>query len=175
MLFTYLHLAGYPEVARELLAREVTGVAYETVQLADGSLPLLTPMSEIAGRLAPQVGAHFLERPNGGRGVLLGGVAGVAPARVVILGAGTVGSGAADLLIGAVLVPGGRAPQIVSEDLVAGMQPRSVIVDVAVDQGGCVETTRETSHDDPVYDRSRRRALRGGQHGRQYRALPRTR
>lgn len=200
VLFAYLHLAGYPDVARELLAREVTGVAYETVQLGDRSLPLLTPMSEIAGRLAPQVGARFLERTSGGRGVLLGGVAGVAPARVVVLGAGTVGCAAAriavgmqatvtvlnrsldrlravdeldrgrlvtvaltraavaravaeaDLLIGAVLVPGGRAPQIVPEELVAEMQPGSVIVDVAVDQGGCVATTRETSHDDPVYD-----------------------
>ena len=200
-LFTYLHLAAYPEVAAELVAREVTGIAYETVQRADGSLPLLVPMSEVAGRMAPQVGARFLEREPGGRGVLLGGVPGVAPARVVVLGAGTVGWQAgriaagmgadvrmvnrdvarlqridevavgrvttyasnqaaverlvadADLLIGAVLVPGGRAPVLVSEAMVRAMRPGSVIVDIAVDQGGCVATTHETSHADPVYER----------------------
>ncbi len=198
-LFTYLHLAAYPEVAIALLAAGTTGVAYETVQNADGSLPLLAPMSEVAGRLAPQMGAHFLERHNGGRGVLMGGSPGVRPAKVVVLGAGNVGWNAAwiaagmeaevvlidkdldrlrfvdqihkgrimtsasnrgaieraivdaDLVIGAVLVAGGRAPIIVTDDLVRAMKPRSVIVDVAVDQGGCIATTRETTHDDPAY------------------------
>lgn len=198
-LFTYLHLAAYPEVAHALLAAKTTAVAYETVQLPDGSLPLLAPMSEVAGRLAPQMGAHFLERHNGGRGVLMGGSPGVRPAKVVVLGAGNVGWNAAwiaagmeaevvlidknldrlrfvdqihrgrimtaasnrgaieravldaDLVIGAVLVAGGRAPVVVSGDLVAAMKPRSVIVDVAVDQGGCIATTRETTHDDPTY------------------------
>jgi alanine dehydrogenase len=200
VLFTYLHLAAYPEVATALLDRGVTGVAYETVQLDDGSLPLLAPMSEVAGRMAVQIGAHFLERHNGGRGVLLGGAPGVRPGRVVVLGAGNVGWNAAqiaagmeadvslldldltrlrwidqihwgrittvasnrgsveravaeaDLVIGAVLVPGGRAPTVVTEDMVRGMLPRSVIVDVAVDQGGCVETIHETTHADPVYE-----------------------
>jgi alanine dehydrogenase len=199
-LFTYLHLAAYPHVAAELVAREVTGIAYETVQRASGALPLLAPMSEVAGRMAPQVGAHFLERAPGGRGVLLGGVPGVAPAHVVVLGAGTVGWNAgriaagmgadvrvvnravdrlrvidevatgrvttyasnraaierlvvdADLVIGAVLVPGGRAPVLVTEEMVRAMRPGAVIVDIAVDQGGCVATTHETSHADPVYE-----------------------
>ncbi|MEY2569378.1 MAG: alanine dehydrogenase [Actinomycetota bacterium] len=199
VLFTYLHLAAYPRVARALLDAGTTAIAYETVQLANGALPLLAPMSEVAGRMATQVGAHWLERENGGRGVLLGGAPGVRPARVVVLGAGNVGWNAAwiaqgmeaevvlldknldrlrfvdqihrgrimtlasnrgtversvaeaDLVIGAVLVPGGRAPMVVTEDMVRGMKPASVIVDVAVDQGGCVETTRETTHDDPVY------------------------
>ena len=199
VLFTYLHLAAYPDVASALLAAGTTGVAYETVQTPDGALPLLAPMSEVAGRMAAQVGAHYLERPGGGRGVLMGGAPGVRPARVVVLGAGNVGWNAAwisqgmeaevqlldrnldrlrwvdqihrgrimtlasnrgtveravadaDLVIGAVLVPGGRAPQIVSEELVAAMKPGSVIVDTAVDQGGCVATTHETSHSDPVY------------------------
>jgi alanine dehydrogenase len=199
VLFTYLHLAAYPDVAAALLAAGSTALAYETVQLADGSLPLLAPMSEVAGRMATQVGAHYLESPHGGRGVLLGGAPGVRPARVVVLGAGNVGWNAAwiaqgmqaevvlldrnldrlrwvdqihqgrimtlasnrgaiertvaeaDLLIGAVLVAGGRAPRVVTEDMVAGMRPGAVIVDVAVDQGGCVETTHETTHDDPVY------------------------
>ena len=198
-LFTYLHLAAYPAVADALLSAGTTAIAYETVQLADGSLPLLAPMSEVAGRLAPQMGAHFLERHNGGRGVLMGGSPGVRPAKVVVLGAGNVGWNAAwiaagmeaevvlidknldrlrfvdqihrgrimtaasnrgaieravidaDLVIGAVLVAGGRAPVVVGEDLVEQMKPRSVIVDVAVDQGGCIATTRETSHDDPTY------------------------
>jgi alanine dehydrogenase len=198
-LFTYLHLAAYPNVANALLSAGTTSFAYETVQLADGSLPLLAPMSEVAGRLAPQMGAHFLERHNGGRGVLLGGVTGVRPARVVVLGAGNVGWSAAsiaagmqaevvvidknlerlryidqihqgrvttlasnrgaiersvaeaDLVIGAVLVAGGRAPIVVSEDMVRSMKKGAVIVDVAVDQGGCVATTRETTHKDPVY------------------------
>ncbi len=199
-LFTYLHLAAYPDVAKALLAAGTTALAYETVQLDTGALPLLAPMSEVAGRLAPQQGAHFLERHKGGRGVLMGGAPGVRPAKVVVLGAGNVGwnaawiaagmeaevvlvdknldrlrwvdqihkgriitlasnrgaieraVGDADLVIGAVLVPGGRAPVVVSEEMVRGMRPRSVIVDVAVDQGGCIETTRETTHDDPVYE-----------------------
>ena len=198
VLFTYLHLAAYPEVGEALLEAGTTAVAYETVQLEDGSLPLLAPMSEIAGRLAAQVGAHLLERPHGGRGVLIGGCTGVRPARVVVLGAGSVGWNAAriaagmdaevflldrspvklrelepsrqgrmvtlvsnntlierlvpdaDLLIGAVLLPGGRAPTLVSEELVKRMQPGSVIIDVAIDQGGCIATSRETTHTDPV-------------------------
>jgi alanine dehydrogenase len=200
VLFTYLHLAAYPDVADALLERKVTGVAYETVQLTTRALPLLAPMSEVAGRMATQVGAHFLERENGGRGVLLGGVPGVRPARVVVLGAGNVGWNSAwiaqgmeaevllldknldrlrfvdqihqgrivtlasnrgaveravanaDLVIGAVLVPGGRAPRVVTESMVRGMKPGSVIVDCAVDQGGCVETIHETTHADPVYE-----------------------
>jgi len=198
-LFTYLHLAAYPEVAKALLAAKTTALAYETVQLADGSLPLLAPMSEVAGRLAPQMGAHFLECHNGGRGVLMGGAPGVRPAKVVVIGAGNVGWNAAwiaagmeaevvlidknldrlrwvdqihkgrimtlasnrgaiersvadaDLVIGAVLVAGGRAPVVVSEDLVEAMKPRAVIVDVAVDQGGCIETIHETTHEEPTY------------------------
>ncbi len=201
VLFTYLHLAAYPEVADALLAHKVTGIAYETVQAADASLPLLAPMSEVAGRMAAQIGAHFLERPNGGRGVLLGGAPGVQPARVVVLGAGNVGWNAAwmaagleaevnlldrnvdrlrhvdqiqmgrittlasnrgtvervvadaDLVIGAVLVPGGRAPVVVTEELVRAMKPGAVIVDIAIDQGGCVETSHETTHQDPVFER----------------------
>jgi alanine dehydrogenase len=201
VLFTYLHLAAYPDVARGLLANGVTGVAYETVQLANGDLPLLAPMSEVAGRMATQVGAHFLEREAGGRGVLLGGVPGVRPARVVVVGAGNVGWNAAwiaagmeaevvlldknvdrlrwvdqihrgriltlasnrgsveravadaDLVIGAVLVPGGRAPTVVTDDMVRNMKPRAVVVDVAIDQGGCVEGIHETTHDDPVFER----------------------
>ncbi len=199
-LFTYLHLAAYPDVAKALLAAGTTGIAYETVEKPDGSLPLLAPMSEVAGRLAPQMGAHYLERHNGGRGVLMGGAPGVRPARVVVLGAGNVGWNAAwiaagmeaevllldknldrlrwvdqinkgrimtlasnrgavertvmeaDLVIGAVLVAGGRAPVVVTEDMVRSMQPGAVIVDVAVDQGGCIETTRETTHNAPVYE-----------------------
>lgn len=198
-LFTYLHLAAYPKVASALIAAGTTSFAYETVQMPDGSLPLLAPMSEVAGRLAPQMGAHFLESHNGGRGVLMGGAPGVRPAKVVVLGAGNVGWNAAwiaagmeaevilidknierlryvdqihrgristlasnrgsiersiveaDLVIGAVLVAGGRAPVVVSEDMVRSMKRGAVIVDVAVDQGGCIETTRETTHTDPVY------------------------
>ena len=198
-LFTYLHLAAYPEVAKALLAAGTTGIAYETVQTADGALPLLAPMSEVAGRLAPQMGAHYLERHNGGRGVLMGGAPGVRPAKVVVLGAGNVGWNAAwiaagmeaevvlfdknldrlrwvdqiqkgrivtlasnrgaiernvadaDLVIGAVLVAGGRAPVVVSDDMVRNMKPGAVIVDVAIDQGGCIETIHETTHTDPVY------------------------
>src|SRR4051794_15476764 len=201
VLFTYLHLAAYPEVAKALLAAGTTALAYETVQLADATLPLLAPMSEVAGRMATQIGAHYLESHNGGRGVLLGGAPGVRPARVVVLGAGNVGWNAAwiaqgmeaevllldknldrlrfvdqihkgrimtlasnrgaveravavaDLVIGAVLVAGGRAPVVVTEDMVRGMKRGAVIVDIAVDQGGCVETTHETTHADPVYER----------------------
>jgi len=201
VLFTYLHLAAYPAVADALLEQKVTGIAYETVQLDNASLPLLAPMSEVAGRMATQIGAHFLEREPGGRGILLGGVPGVRPAKVVILGAGNVGWNAAwiaqgmeaevtlldknldrlrfvdqihqgrivtlasnrgtvaravseaDLVVGAVLVPGGRAPVVVTEEMVASMRRGSVIVDCAVDQGGCVEAIRETTHADPVYER----------------------
>jgi len=198
-LFTYLHLSAYPKVAAALVSSGTTAIAYETVQAADGSLPLLAPMSEIAGRLATQAGARFLERPQGGRGVLMGGAPGVRPANVVVIGAGNVGYNAAwiaagmlanvtildknldrlrhldqicvgrtttlasnrgsieralvdaDLVVGAVLVAGARAPIVVSEDMVRSMKPGSVIVDVAVDQGGCIATTRETTHTNPVY------------------------
>jgi alanine dehydrogenase len=201
VLFTYLHLAAYPAVADALLAGGTTGIAYETVQMPTGALPLLAPMSEVAGRMAPQVGSHFLEREHGGRGVLLGGAPGVRPARVVVLGAGNVGRNAAwiaqgmeaevllldrnldvlrrvdeihrgrimtlasnrlaveravadaDLVIGAVLVPGGRAPVVVSDAMVAGMRPGAVVVDVAIDQGGCIEGIHETTHAAPVYER----------------------
>jgi alanine dehydrogenase len=200
VLFTYLHLAAYPEVADALLERKVTGIAYETVQVEAGGLPLLAPMSEVAGRMAPQIGAHFLEREHGGRGVLLGGAPGVRPARVVVLGAGNVGWNAAwiaqgmeaevllldknldrlrwvdqihkgrimtlasnrgaveravadaDLVIGAVLVPGGRAPIVVTDAMVRTMKQGAVIVDCAVDQGGCIETIKETSHAEPTYN-----------------------
>jgi len=200
ILFTFLHLAADERLTRELMAREVIAIAYETVQLPDGSLPLLAPMSEVAGRLAIQVGAYYLMEPYGGRGVLLGGVPGVAPGRVVILGGGTVGTNAAqmalglgadvllfdinverlryleqilhgrfqtrvsseqvigeaireaDLVIGAVLIPGARAPKLVTRQMVRAMRPGSVIVDVSIDQGGCVETARPTTHDAPVYD-----------------------
>ena len=199
-LFTYLHLAAYPAVAQALLDAGTTGIAYETVQTADGALPLLAPMSEVAGRLAPQMGAHYLERHNGGRGVLMGGAPGVRPAKVVVLGAGNVGWNAAwiaagmeaevvlidknldrlrwvdqihrgrimtlasnrgaiersvleaDLVIGAVLVAGGRAPVVVDDAMVRAMKPRAVIVDVAVDQGGCIETIHETTHQEPTYE-----------------------
>ena len=200
VLATYLHLAAYPAVAEALLTAGTTAFAYETVQTDDGALPLLAPMSEIAGRLAPQMGARFLESSQGGRGVLMGGAAGVRPAKVVVLGAGNVGWNAAwiasgmeaevvlldrnldrlrfldqirrgrvvtvasnrgaierhiieaDLVIGAVLVAGGRAPVVMTEDMVRTMRPGSVLVDVAVDQGGCFETTHETKHTDPVYE-----------------------
>lgn len=198
-LVTFLHLAAYPEVAAALVEHEVTGVGYETVQLPSGELPLLAPMSEVAGRMAAQVGATLLERHHGGRGVLLGGVAGVAPARVVVLGGGNVGwSGAriaagmeadvvvldrdldrlrhldqvksgrvttlaanrgsveravldADLVIGAVLVAGDRAPTLVTEEVVAGMKRGAVVIDIAIDQGGCIETSHETTHADPTF------------------------
>jgi len=199
LLFTYLHLAPERALAEALRTSGCTAIAYETVTRADGTLPLLTPMSEIAGRMAPQVGAHWLQKEQGGKGVLLAGAPGVRPGRVVILGAGTVGSNAlriavgmgadvtvldidagrltalddhygnrihtliansqtieeevprADLLIGAVLVAGAHAPQLVSYELVARMEPGSVIVDVAVDQGGCVATIHPTTHAAPVY------------------------
>jgi len=200
VLFTYLHLAAEPEVAQALLRCGTTALAYETVQGADGGLPLLAPMSEVAGRMATQIGAHFLERDGGGRGVLLGGAPGVRPARVVVIGAGNVGWNSAwiaqgmeaevllldrsidrlrfvdqihkgrimtlasnrgaveravagaDLVIGAVLLAGGRAPVVVTEDMVRAMKPGAVIVDIAVDQGGCVETIHETTHAHPVYE-----------------------
>lgn len=199
VLFTYLHLAAYPKVAHVLRSGGVTGVGYETVQTVDGRLPLLAPMSEIAGRMAPQIGAHFLERASGGRGILLGGVSGVRPAKVVVLGAGIAGSNAAwiaqgmeaevilidrnidklryvdqvhkgrivtlassrlaieeevmtaDLVIGAVLVAGGRAPTLVTEEMVRAMRGGAVLVDISIDQGGCFETSHETTHSDPVY------------------------
>ena len=199
-LFTYLHLAAYPKVAEALLKHGTTGIAYETVQLADGSLPLLAPMSEIAGRLATQAGAHYLQRPYGGRGVLMGGAPGVRPAKVVVIGAGNVGWNSAriaagmeaevvlldknldrlrfidqiekgrimtlasnrgaiersvldaDLVIGAVLVAGARAPVVVSEAMVKTMKRGAVMVDVAIDQGGCIETMRETTHTEPVFE-----------------------
>jgi alanine dehydrogenase len=201
ILFTYLHLAASKELTQALVEGEVAAVAYETVQLPDGRLPLLAPMSEVAGRMAPQAGAHYLERENGGRGVLLGGVSGVHPARVMVLGAGMAGSNAAwiaagmeaevviidkdvdklrmvdmihkgriltvtstrlaiehhveraDLVIGAVLVPGARAPKLVTEEMVAGMRPGTVVVDVSIDQGGCIETSRMTTHSDPVFEK----------------------
>ena len=201
VLFTFLHLAAYPTVADALLDAGMTGIAYETVQLESGTLPLLAPMSEVAGRMSVQIGAHYLERHNGGRGVLLGGAPGVQPARVVVLGAGNVGWNAAwmaagleaevnlldrnvdrlrfidqiqmgrittlasnrgtvervvadaDLVIGAVLVPGGRAPVVVTEEMVAAMKPGAVVVDIAIDQGGCIETSHETTHEDPVYEK----------------------
>ncbi len=200
VLLTYLHLAAEPEVAQALLDRKTTSLAYETVQVEGGGLPLLAPMSEVAGRMATQIGAHFLERDGGGRGVLLGGAPGVRPARVVVIGAGNVGWNSAwiaqgmeaevllldrsidrlrfvdqihkgrimtlasnrgaveravadaDLVIGAVLVAGGRAPVVVTDDMVRGMKQGAVIVDIAIDQGGCVETIRETTHADPVYE-----------------------
>src|SRR5712692_165958 len=198
-LFTYLHLAPLPELTRKLLETRVNAVAYETIRETDGSLPLLTPMSEVAGRMAVQVGARYLEQENGGRGVLLGGVPGVAPAEVVILGGGVVGTNAAkialgfgarvtvidrnlkrlrelddifhgrlitlssnlwtvtealrkaDLVIGAVLIPGASAPKLVRRDMISQMKRGSVVVDVAIDQGGCFETSRPTTHTDPVY------------------------
>lgn len=199
VLFTYLHLAANVELTEELIRRKVDAVAYETVQLDDGRLPLLAPMSEIAGRMAPHVAARFLEKEAGGRGVLMGGVSGVRPARVLVLGAGMAGANAAwiaagmeaevlvvdknldklrfidqihkgrivtlmsdrltleqrvreaDVVIGSVLLPGAKAPVIVSEEMVASMRPGSVIVDIAIDQGGCVATSRMTTHSDPTF------------------------
>lgn len=198
VLFTYLHLAPDRQQTLDLLASGVTAIAYETVTSPAGTLPLLTPMSEIAGRLAPQVGAHWLECTTGGRGVLLGGVPGVPPAEVVVLGGGVSGTHAAtialgmgatvfvvdrsaevlrrlaaqlpglrtifstrdalgtilrraDLLIGAVLVPGAAAPKLVTREMVKTMKPGSVIVDIAIDQGGCCETSRPTTHSNPTY------------------------
>jgi alanine dehydrogenase len=199
VLFTYLHLASLPELTKALLESGITAIAYETIEAKDGTLPMLKPMSEIAGKMSVQVGAHYLEATQGGRGLLLGGVPGAEPAKVVVLGAGSVGRAAiqvavgmgaqvtvvnldleqlrylddlyqgrivtrastqaaieesvlaADLLIGAVLVPGAKAPKLVSRALVSKMKPKSVIVDVAVDQGGCIETTRPTTHSEPTY------------------------
>ncbi|WP_020579373.1 alanine dehydrogenase [Actinopolymorpha alba] len=199
VLFTYLHLAANAALTRTLLEREVTAIAYETVELPDRTLPLLAPMSEVAGRLAPQVGAHVLTRTQNGRGALLGGVPGVRPASVVVIGGGVAGANAAaiahgmradvtvldvsaarlrefdrtyagqirtiasnaleieravlgaDLVIGAVLVAGARAPRLVSSDLVARMRPGSVLVDIAIDQGGCFEDSRPTTHTSPTY------------------------
>jgi alanine dehydrogenase len=198
-LFTYLHLAPVRELTDALLANKVTGIAYETVRDAAGALPLLTPMSEVAGRMSVQVGAAYLEKEHGGRGVLLGGVPGVPPGNVVILGGGIVGTNAAkialgmgaqvtmidlnlnrlrelddifggrlytlasnsynigravchaDLVIGGVLIPGAAAPKLVTRDMVAKMKKGAVIVDVAIDQGGCIETARPTTHSDPSY------------------------
>jgi len=199
VIFTYLHLAASRECTDALLASGATAIAYETVELPDGSLPLLAPMSEVAGRLAPQVGAQALMRTDGGRGVLMGGVSGVYAAKVVVLGAGVAGMNAAaialgmqaevllldknvarlrqvdaiyqghmqtvasntyeveravidaDLVIGAVLVPGKKAPKLVSNDLVSRMKPGSVLVDIAIDQGGCFEDSRPTTHANPTY------------------------
>jgi alanine dehydrogenase len=198
-LFTYLHIAAKPSLGHELVRKRVLGVAYETVEAQDGTLPLLKPMSQIAGRLAVQIGAYFLQSQNGGSGVLLGGIPGTSPGRVVILGAGNSGAHAArmaagmgarvtivdldsrkldnldsefhgrvvtlfsnpgniersvaeaDLLIGAVLIPAARAPVVVTRAMVRTMKPGSVIVDIAVDQGGCIETVRPTSHEEPTY------------------------
>jgi alanine dehydrogenase len=198
-LFTYLHLAADEPLTRALVDSGVTAVAYETVETARGALPLLAPMSEVAGRLSTQAGAYFLEKPFGGRGLLLGGVPGVAPGRVVIIGGGIVGYNAAimalglgaevtilersidrmrhleeilsgrvtllmssqleiassvagaDLVIGAVLIPGALAPKLVTREMIAGMHEGSVVVDVAIDQGGCIETSHPTTHSDPVF------------------------
>jgi alanine dehydrogenase len=199
ILFTYLHLAANETVTRELLNRKITGIAYETIQLDDGSLPLLTPMSEIAGRLSIQVGAWCLQAENGGRGILLGGASGVRPGKVAILGAGIAGAAAcqvaagmgayvsildinptklryvhdilgshvttlmsnranveeevvdADLVIGSVLIPGAKAPKLISRSLVQRMKPGSAFVDISIDQGGCAETSRPTTHRQPIY------------------------
>jgi alanine dehydrogenase len=200
VLFTYLHLAASRECTQALLDQKVTAVAYETVQLPDGSLPLLAPMSEVAGRMAPQVGATTLQREHGGRGVLMGGDSGVYAAKVVVLGAGVSGLNAAaialgmqaevllldinvaklrqvdmvyqghmqtitsnayeieravadaDLVIGAVLVPGARAPMLVNDEMLRGMKPGAVLVDIAIDQGGCFEHARPTTHAEPTYE-----------------------
>jgi alanine dehydrogenase len=199
ILYTYLHLASNEALTRALVERKIVGIAYETIQTADGALPLLVPMSEVAGRLSIQKGAYCLEASAGGRGILLSGVSGVKPAKVVILGAGVSGCNAcqvavgigshvsvldvnherlrylhdimgghvttvmsntatvaeevaqADLVIGAVLIPGARTPRLVSRDLVKAMKPGSAIVDIAIDQGGCCETSRPTTHHDPIY------------------------
>lgn len=199
LLFTYLHLAADEAQTRALMRQRVQSVAYETVQLANGSLPLLTPMSEVAGRMAVQVGAHYLERTQGGRGMLLGGVPGVPGANVVVVGAGVVGTNAAqialgmganvtivdrnverlrqldlmlhgrshtlasnkaniaeavrdaDLVVGGVLIAGAKAPKLVTRPMIESMRAGSVVVDVAIDQGGCIETARPTSHSDPTY------------------------
>jgi len=199
VLFTYLHLAAEESLTRAMMESGVTGIAYETVELPNGHLPLLTPMSEVAGRMSIQVGAHYLERMNGGRGKLVGGIPGVRPADVIIIGGGVVGTNAAqmalgmgahvviidinldrlryleevmhgrlttlssnplaiaqavrraDLLIGAVLVKGAKAPRLVTREMISTMNPGSVVVDVAVDQGGCIETTHPTTHSHPTF------------------------
>lgn len=202
IVYTYLHLAPEAELTRALASKKVTAIAYETIQLDNGSLPLLTPMSEVAGRMSVQIGAHFLEKAHGGKGILLGGVPGVEPGRVAVIGGGIVGTNAAkmaiglgadvtivdlnadrlrqlddlfqgrvktimsspyniaevvrraDLVVGAVLIPGARAPRLVSEEMVRTMSPGSVIVDVAIDQGGSIETIdRITTHDNPTYEK----------------------
>ena len=200
LLFTYLHLAPDPEQTRDLMESGATCIAYETVTDASGGLPLLAPMSEVAGRLAPQVGAWTLQKANGGRGVLLGGVPGVGPAKVVVIGGGVVGThaarvaagmgadvtvldrslprlrylddvfagtfrnryasaaataelvGEADMVVGAVLIPGAAAPKLVTRDQLSTMKPGAAIVDVAIDQGGCFETSKATTHEDPIYE-----------------------
>jgi alanine dehydrogenase len=200
VLFTYLHLAADAKLTQEMVKSGVTGIAYETIQLPDNSLPLLTPMSEIAGRMSVQAGAYYLEKAHGGRGVLLGGVPGVPPADVVIIGGGVSGTHAAkmalglgaqvqildinldrlryledvlhgrvitqmsnpfniaravkgaDLVIGAVLIPGAKAPNLVTREMVSTMKKGSVLVDIAIDQGGCVETIHATTHSNPVYE-----------------------
>jgi alanine dehydrogenase len=199
LLFTYLHLAPLPELTKAMLESKVTGIAYETITNVEGHLPLLTPMSEVAGRMAVQVGAHYLQKPEGGRGMLMGGVPGVLPAKVAIVGGGVVGINSikmavglganvvvldknldrlrylddifgsqvktlvsnpytvqeaiahADLVIGAVLIPGASAPRLVTRDMLKTMHKGAVIVDVAVDQGGCIETTRPTTHSNPTF------------------------
>lgn len=199
ILFTYLHLAPAPELTKQLLDRRISGIAYETIQLDDGSLPLLRPMSEVAGRISVQIGSYYLQKDKGGSGVLLGGVPGVKAARVTIIGGGIVGINAlkmaiglgaqvsifdinperlaylddlyggrittlvstpeaiaeevanSDLLIGAVLIMGARAPKLVTRPMISAMRPGSVAVDVAVDQGGCFETTKVTTHTNPTY------------------------
>ncbi|MFN0124640.1 MAG: alanine dehydrogenase [Blastocatellia bacterium] len=199
LLFTYLHLAPDPKLTQVMLERKITGVAYETITNAEGHLPLLTPMSEVAGRMAVQIGAHYLQKTEGGRGVLMGGVPGVMPAKVVIIGGGVVGINSikmavglganvnvldknldrlrylddifgpsintlvsnpytvtesiadADLVIGAVLIPGASAPMLVTRDMLPTMNKGAVIVDVAVDQGGCIETTHPTTHSNPTF------------------------
>jgi alanine dehydrogenase len=200
ILYTYLHLAAEPKLTKVLAERKVKSVAYETIQLADGSLPLLTPMSEVAGRMATQVGAYYLQKDHGGKGILLGGVTGVERGKVAIIGGGIVGVNAAkmavglgakvtildvnrarleyldhifggtvstlysnvgniekcvaeaDLLVGGVLITGAKAPMLVSRQMIQSMQPGSVVVDVAVDQGGCIETCSPTSHAQPTYE-----------------------
>ena len=200
ILFTYLHLAADEQLTRALMASGATCIAYETVETDDGKLPLLAPMSEVAGRLATQMGAWALEKAQGGRGLLLGGVPGVPPAKVVVLGGGIVGYNAAliavgmqadvwvldksvermrdlemmldgritlamsnrleielassdaDLIIGAVLIPGARAPKLITRDMLGGLKPGAVLVDVAIDQGGCFETSHPTTHSDPIYE-----------------------
>lgn len=207
IIFTYLHLAAEEELTKALVESETIGIAYETVQNPDGSLPLLTPMSEVAGRMAVQQGAIYLEKTHGGKGLLIDGVPGVPPAHVVVVGAGIVGTGAirraiglgsrvtvldinvdrlrylgevfmgrietlysnnynitqavksADLVIGAVLIPGAKTPKLITEEMVKQMEPGSVLVDVAIDQGGCIETTYPTTHADPIFIKQDRKSV----------------